>query len=55
MGVPLSEGMAGAIGLLATGGGFSSGRMLGLAVFWGDFPEREEPISNYFIDRFTSL
>jgi hypothetical protein len=43
MGVPLSEGMAGAIGLLATGGGgFSSGRMLGLAVFWGGFPERED-------------
>jgi len=43
MGVPLSEGMAGAIGLLATGGGgFSSGRTLGLAVFWGGFPERED-------------
>jgi hypothetical protein len=43
MGVPLSDGMAGSIGLLATGGGgFSSGRMLGLAVFWGGFPERED-------------
>lgn len=43
MGVPLSEGMASEIGLLATGGGgFSSGRTLGLAVFWGGFPERED-------------
>ncbi len=43
MGVDLSEGMASGIGLLATGGGgFSSGRMLGLAVFWGGFPERED-------------
>ncbi|MCK5000245.1 MAG: hypothetical protein KAS23_11945 [Anaerohalosphaera sp.] len=43
MGVPLSDGMAGEIGLLSTGGGgFSSGRMLGLAVFWGGFPERED-------------
>lgn len=43
MGVDLSDGMAGGIGLLATGGGgFSSGRMLGLAVFWGGFPERED-------------
>ena len=43
LGVPLSEGMAGGIGLLATGGGgFSSGRMIGLAVFWGGFPERED-------------
>lgn len=43
LGVPLSDGMAGSIGLLATGGGgFSSGRMLGLAVFWGGFPERED-------------
>jgi hypothetical protein len=43
MGVPLSEGMASEIGLLATGGGgFSSGKMLGLAVFWGGFPARED-------------
>ncbi len=43
LGVPLSDGMAAGIGLLATGGGgFSSGRMLGLAVFWGGFPERED-------------
>ncbi len=43
LGVPLSDGMASEIGLLATGGGgFSSGRRLGLAVFWGGFPERED-------------
>ena len=43
MGVPLSKGMASEIGLLATGGGgFSSGSMLGLAVFWGEFPNRED-------------
>ncbi len=42
-GVPLSKGMASHIGLLATGGGgFSSGRTLGLAVFWGGFPKQEE-------------
>ena len=39
MGVPLSEGMASEIGLLATGGGgFSAGRTLGLAAFWVAFP-----------------
>lgn len=43
MGVPLSDGMASSIGLLATGGGgFSSGHNIGLAVFWGDFPARED-------------
>lgn len=48
MGVPLSEGMASHIGLLATGGGgFSSGRMLGLAVFWGGFPEREDSMIEF--------
>ncbi len=48
MGVPLSEGMASEIGLLATGGGgFSSGRMLGLAVFWGDFPDREDSMIEF--------
>lgn len=48
MGVPLSEGMASEIGLLATGGGgFSSGRMLGLAVFWGDFPTREDSMIEF--------
>jgi hypothetical protein len=48
MGVPLSEGMASEIGLLATGGGgFSSGTMLGLAVFWGDFPKREDSMIEF--------
>jgi hypothetical protein len=48
MGVPLSEGMASHIGLLATGdGGFSSGRTLGLAVFWGGFPEREDSMIEF--------
>ncbi len=48
MGVPLSEGMASEIALLATGGGgFSSGRMLGLAVFWGDFPKREDSMIEF--------
>jgi hypothetical protein len=48
MGVPLSAGMASEIGLLATGGGgFSSGKMLGLAVFWGGFPEREDSMIEF--------
>ena len=48
MGVPLSEGMASHIGLLATGGGgFSSGQMLGLAVFWGGFPDREDSMIEF--------
>ncbi|AQT68271.1 hypothetical protein STSP2_01429 [Anaerohalosphaera lusitana] len=48
MGVPLSDGMASEIGLLATGGGgFSSGRMLGLAVFWGGFPDREDSMIEF--------
>lgn len=48
MGVPLSQGMASEIGLLATGGGgFSSGQMLGLAVFWGDFPAREDSMIEF--------
>jgi hypothetical protein len=48
MGVPLSKGMASEIALLATGGGgFSSGRMLGLAVFWGDFPNREDSMIEF--------
>ncbi|MCX6926447.1 MAG: hypothetical protein NT154_25050 [Verrucomicrobia bacterium] len=48
MGVPLSQGMASEIGLLATGGGgFSGGRMLGLAVFWGGFPDREDSMIEF--------
>lgn len=43
MGVPLSPGMASHITLLATGGGgFSSGNTIGLAVWWGGFPDRED-------------
>jgi hypothetical protein len=48
MGAPLSEGMASEIVLLATGGGgFSSGRTLGLAVFWGGFPDREDSMIEF--------
>lgn len=48
MGVPLSDGMASEIGLLATGGGgFSSGRLVGLAVWWGGFPEREDSMIEF--------
>lgn len=43
MGVPLSQGMGGEITLLATGGGgFSSGDVIALATWWGDFPKKEE-------------
>ena len=43
MGVPLSPGMASQLTLLATGGGgFSSGTVVALAVWWGGFPERED-------------
>lgn len=43
MGVPLSKGMASEITLLATGGGgFSSGAVVALAVWWGGFPDRED-------------
>lgn len=43
MGVPLSGKNASDIALLATdGGGFSSGRMVALAVFWENFPARRE-------------
>ena len=48
MGVPLSPGMASEIGLLATGGGgFSSGQVVGLAVWWGGFPEREDSMIEF--------
>lgn len=48
MGVPLSDGMAGEVGLLATGGGgFSSGSCVGLAVFWGGFPEKEDSMIEF--------
>ena len=48
MGVPLSDGMASEVGLLATGGGgFSSGRVIGLAVWWGGFPERGDSMIEF--------
>lgn len=43
MGVPLVGKNASEIALLSTdGGGFSSGPLVALAVFWGDFPERKD-------------
>lgn len=48
MGVPLSPGMASHITLLATGGGgFSSGSTIGLAVWWGNFPEKEDSMVEF--------
>jgi hypothetical protein len=42
MGVPPSEGMLSNLILLPTGGGgFSSGSSIGLAAWWGDFPEKK--------------
>ncbi len=42
LGVPPTKGMMNGLLLLATGGGgFSSGRNIGLGVFWGGFPEKE--------------
>ncbi len=48
MGVPLSPGMASTITLLATGGGgFSSGTVVALAVWWGGFPEKEDSMIEF--------
>lgn len=48
MGVPLSDGMGSEISLLATGGGgFSSGSVIALAVWWGDFPEKEDSMIEF--------
>lgn len=48
MGVPLSKGMGSEISLLATGGGgFSSGTVIALAVWWGDFPEKEDSMIEF--------
>ena len=48
MGVPLSKGMGSEISLLATGGGgFSSGSVIALAVWWGDFPEKEDSMIEF--------
>ena len=41
LGVPPAPGMLTALLLLPTGGGgFSSGDLIGLGVFWGDFPQK---------------
>lgn len=54
MGVPLSEGMAGQVGLLATGGGgFSAGGAIGLAVFWEDFPKKEDGMIEFLTHEST--
>ena len=48
MGVALSPGMASQITLLATGGGgFSSGTVVALAVWWGGFPEKEDSMIEF--------
>lgn len=48
MGVPLSQGMGSEIALLATGGGgFSSGKVIALAVWWGDFPKKEDSMIEF--------
>ncbi len=48
MGVPLSPGMASTITLLATGGGgFSSGTVVALAVWWGNFPDKEDSMIEF--------
>ncbi|MFV0553888.1 MAG: hypothetical protein ACK5LR_04205 [Mangrovibacterium sp.] len=48
MGVPLSPGMASKIALLPTGGGgFSSGHVVALAVWWGGFPERKDSMIEF--------
>jgi hypothetical protein len=48
MGVPLSAGMASKIVLIPTGGGgYSSGEVLALAVWWGGFPDKEESMIEF--------
>ncbi len=48
MGVPLSAGMASKIILLPTGGGgYSSGEIIALAVWWGGFPEKDESMIEF--------
>lgn len=54
MGVPLSEGMGGSIGLLSTdGGGFSSGSFVGLAVFWENFPKVQHGMYEFLTHEFV--
>lgn len=46
--VPLAKGMGSTIALLATGGGgFSSGNVIALAVWWGDFPKKEDSMIEF--------
>ena len=54
MGVPISNGMASTITLLATGGGgFSSGETIALAVWWGGFPKREDSMIEFITHETT--
>ncbi|MCL1922100.1 MAG: hypothetical protein FWG50_13690 [Kiritimatiellaeota bacterium] len=54
MGVPLSGSMGSKVGLLATGGGgFSGGTLIGLAVWWGGFPEREDSMIEFITHEST--
>ncbi len=54
MGVPLSPGMGGSIGLLATdGGGYSSGKFVGLAVFWENFPVVQHGMYEFLTHEFV--
>lgn len=48
MGVPLSPGMGSRIILIPTdGGGYSSGEILALAVWWGGFPDKEDSMIEF--------
>lgn len=48
MGVPLSSGMASRIVLIPTGGGgYSSGEILALSIWWGGFPDKEESMIEF--------
>lgn len=48
MGVPLSSGMASRIALIPTaGGGYSSGEILALSIWWGGFPDKEESMIEF--------
>lgn len=48
MGVPLSPKMGSRIILIPTGGGgYSSGEILALAIWWGDFPKKEDSMIEF--------
>ena len=48
MGVPLSANMGSKIVLIPTGGGgYSAGEVIALAVWWGDFPNREDSMIEF--------